>query len=105
MNKIKKIHTKDLTAADLPAPRPGWSQFTSFALSWDPSVELEDGKSAYVIERFRQAPTNNSTILEIRWYLFLQQRGWRERSDEIDVKSQDGIDQAIELLRKKLQAK
>jgi hypothetical protein len=105
MNKIKKIHTKDLTAADLPAPKPGWSQFTQFALSWDPSAELEDAQPAYVIEKFQQVPTSNSTILEIRWYLFLQQRGWHERSDEIDVRSQDSIDQAIELLRKKLQTK
>jgi hypothetical protein len=105
MDEIKIINTKDLTAADLPAPKPGWEQFTLFALSWDPGVELEDGQALFSIERFRQVPTNASTILEIRWYLYIQQRGWHDRSDEIDAKSWDGIDQAIELLRKKLQTK
>lgn len=104
MDEIKKIHTKDLTVADLPTPKPGWHQFTLFALLWDPSVELEDRQSPYLIERFRQAPTNNSTVMEIRWYLYLQQRGWHERSEEIDISSWQRIDEAIELLRKKLQS-
>ena len=105
MNEIKKIKTENLTAADLPAPKPGWGQFSLFALSWDSSTELEDGQSPYSVEMFRYTPTNTSTILEIRWFLFIQQRGWKERSDEIDAGSWQRIDQAIEILRNKLQSK
>lgn len=106
MSEIKQIKTEDLTAADLPPPKPGWSQFTQFALSWDPSTELEAGQSPYYsADMFRYTPTNTSTILEIRWFLFAQQRGWHERDDEIDAKSWQKIDQAIEILREKLQTK
>ncbi len=105
MSEIKKIKTENLTVADLPATKPGWDQFTIFALSWDPNTELEDGQSPYLIEMFRYSPTNTSTILELRWFLFMQQRGWHERSDEIGIKSWQRIDQAIEILRNKLQAK
>jgi hypothetical protein len=105
MSEIKIIKTENLTAADLPPPKPGWSQFTQFALSWDPSTELKDGQSPYSIEMFRYSPTNSSTILELRWFLFMQQRGWRERDDEIDAKSWQKIDQAIEILREKFRTK
>ena len=105
MNEIKQIKTEDLTSADLSASKPGWSQFTQFALLWNPGTELEDGQSPYSVEMFRYTPTNTSTILEIRWFLFIQQRGWHERSDEIDGKSWQRIDQAIEILREKLQTK
>ena len=106
MSEIKKIKTENLTVADLPPPKPSWGQFTQFALSWDPSTELEAGQLPYYsVDMFRYTPTNTSTILEIRWFLFAQQRGWHERNDEIDSKSQQKIDDAIELLRKRLKEK
>lgn len=106
MSEIKKIKTENLTATDLPPPKPSWGQFTQFALSWDPSTELEAGQLPYYsVDMFRYTPTNTSTILEIRWFLFAQQRGWRERDDEIDTESWQKIDQAIEILREKLQTK
>jgi len=105
MNEIKKIKTENLKASDLPIQNAGWHQFSLFALSWDPSTELEDGQSPYSVEMFRQTPTNISTILEIRWYLYLQQRGWKDRGDEIDAKSLQRIDQVIEILCNKLQSK
>lgn len=103
MDEIKKIHTKDLKVSDLPVPYTDWYQFCLFALSWDPSVELESGQPPYRAVTIDHTPDDNSTLLDIRCYLYLQQRWWNNKTEDIDDESFGKIHKVIELLRKKLQ--
>jgi hypothetical protein len=103
MRKI--IETKNLQANDLPRRHANWDRFSEFALTFDPTVELENGKFPFSTYSIEQTPTENSTILEIRLYLYAQQRWWNNRADDIDDESFAQIHQIIELLRNKLQTK
>ena len=99
---IKIIATKDLKLSDLPRKNANWDIISSFALSWDPKVEIKDEKHQFSLDHL---PNENSTIMEIRVYIYDQQRSWNHRTGEIDSKSLREIHQAIELLRSKLQEK
>ena len=99
---MKIIETRDLKIGDLPRKNANWDRISSFALSWDPKVEIKDEKHQFSLNHI---PNENSTIMEIRAYLYHQQRSWNHQSREIDSKSLREIHQAIELLRSKLQEK
>lgn len=103
MSEIKKIYSRDLKVSDLPEPYTSWHQFCLFALTWDPIIELEDGQSPYSFNIVKQYPTESSTITEIRWYLYIMQRGWNHIGRDVDDTSFSKIHEAIELLRRKLQ--
>lgn len=103
MHEIRKINSRDLKLSDLPEPNIDWHQFSLFALSWNPSDELKDGQFAYSLDMLLQTPTEESSIPEIRHYLYLQQRWWNNRTEDIDNESFQQIREIVELLRKKLQ--
>ena len=96
------IETKNLKLSDLPRKNANRDRISSFALTWDPKVEIKDDKYQFSLNHI---PNENSTILEIRAYIYHQQRSWNHQSGEIDSKSLREIHQAIELLRSKLQEK
>jgi hypothetical protein len=100
MNKI--ISTKDLTISDLPRKNANWDRISSFALTWDPKVELIDKQYHFSLNHL---PNEGSSIIEIRAYIYQQQRSWNHQSREPDSKSLQKIHQAIELLRNKIQEK
>lgn len=104
MDEIKIIHSNDLKISDLPEPYTDWHQFCLFALSWDPKTELEEEQSPFS-KKAAKTPTEASTINEIRWHLYILQRGWNHISKEPDNVSLSKIYDAIELLRRKLQQK
>ena len=97
---MKIIETRDLKIGDLPRKNANWDLISSFALSWDPKVEIKDEKYQFSLNHI---PNENSTTMEIRAYIYHQQRLWNHQNREIDSKSLQEIHQAIELLRSKLQ--
>ena len=99
---IKIIATKDLKLSDLPRKDANWDLFTSFALTFDPRIELEDGNFPFSTYSIEQTPTEDSMISEIRLYLYSQQRWWNHQTHEIDAKSLSKIHNVIEILRNKL---
>lgn len=97
------IETRDLKLSDLPRINANWDRISSFALTWDPKIELR--KDHQYRFSLYQVPSKNSTIVEFRAYIYHQQRSWNHQSREPDTKSLQEIHQAIELLRNKLQEK
>ncbi|SRR5258705_341209 len=102
---IKIIETKNLELSDLPRINANWEKFSLFALSWDPKTELVVGKFPYATYSIDQRPNEDSSILEIRAYLYARQRWWNNQTHEIDAKSFYEIHKIIEILRNKLQPK
>ena len=84
MQKIVKIKTEELQNYHLPPPDASWDEISLFALSWDPISELKDVSFPY---SSRQPPTDDATILEIRAYIYTEQRWWNNRSSAIDENS------------------
>ena len=90
---ITKKLTKDLKSSDLPPRNADWHQISLFALTFD-----REGFPPKFIQSFDA----DSSIEEIRTYLYDQQRWWNNRSVSIDEESFHKIQEAIELIRSKL---
>ena len=97
---IKIIETRDLKVLDLPRKNASWDRISSFALTWDPKIELLKDNDYQI--PLNHLPSKTSTIEEIRAYIYHQQRSWNHQNREPDTKSLQEIHQVMELLRKKL---
>jgi hypothetical protein len=95
------ILTKDLKFENVPDSNSTWDQISTFALSFDPTLELED-KNIYSYEKM--IFNESSTLMELRLSLFLTQRWWNNRSDDIDEESLENVRNLLMLLRKRLTA-
>ena len=102
MSEVKIIATNDLSAHHLPHLNADWHEISIFALSFNPATELENGRFPFSTYSMEQIPDANSTILEIRTYLYAQQRWWNNKTFAIDKNSLERIHKVIEVLRKKL---
>jgi len=96
------IATKDLRAHHLPPLNADWNQISDFVLSFNPNDEIENWRFPFSAFPIDQTPNKDSSILEIRNYLYTQQRWWNNKTIEIDDASLNKIHQAIELLRTRL---
>lgn len=93
------IKTDDLTINDLPSSDSDWDQISVFALSFDPSLELG---TSNIYQYSRTTYNENSTILELRISLYLQQRWWNNRLDGINETNLENMRNLLQILRKKL---
>ena len=83
MSTRKIIKTTDLTLTDIPLPDADWHKISLFAISFDIQAEMEGSNVFPDIRSF----SDSSSILELRAYIYLQQRWWNNRSVPIDEKS------------------
>lgn len=100
MRKI--IKTKNLGLDDIPIFNATWEQISDFALTFDPEFELG---TYNIYDHANMNYSEHSTIKELRTCLFLQQRWWNNRSDEIDEKGLSEVQNVLNLLRKKVESK
>ena len=100
MRKI--IKTKNLGLNDIPIFNATWEQISDFALTFDPELELG---TYNIYDHANMNYSERSTIKELRTCLFLQQRWWNNRSNEIDEKGLSEVQNVLNLLRKKVESK
>ena len=81
----KKIDSKDLKLKDIPKPYSDYYDLSIFALTFDVRAETKNYPSSYY---YKGEDINNagehSTISELRYHLFVEQRKWNHRCCDPD---------------------
>lgn len=100
MRKI--IKTNDLVLEDIPNGDYSWNQISDFALSFDPALELG---TQDIYSYSRMSFDENANLIDLRVCLFLLQRWWNNRSEQIDVNGIGEAKKILELIKKKISEK
>lgn len=93
------IKTDELTIDDIPSDSASWNEIVSFALTFDPMLEL--GTTDIYKPQFIEFD-ERSSLQELRRSAFLWQRAWNHVSKEIDEKGLETFKHLFTLMRKKL---
>ena len=95
------IPTSSLRLADAPDESAPWSAIGKFALTFDPAendpYHLEDQDLAKL--------SFGSSLVQLRSYLFLEQRRWNHFGREPDATAMSAIRRIVALIRAKLSDK
>lgn len=95
-----RIYTKNLKMSDVPGEHASWKEITTFALTFDP----KERDPYHLPDRNLQLLTNATGLIELRAYLFFEQRRWNHFGRMPDDQTMEGIKHLISLIREMTKA-
>lgn len=93
----KTIPTSELKRESIPSATD-WHSLTKFALTFDPAESVGYGKLAGDVSN----ATDASSIAELRYHLYVEQRRWNHLGEPPDQTSMQQIRKIVELLGAKI---
>ena len=96
---VKSIRTDELSIDDIPNYNANWNEISHFALSFDPMLELGT-TDIYKIELMKF--DEKSSLQELRTSLFLLQRWWNNRLEDINDEGLDTVRKLLILIKGKV---
>ncbi len=97
-----RISSDQLEAKDVPRSRANWSEFSAFALRFDPMVIEKIGYGAQLADLTNA--TRDSSIDQLRAHLFIEQRRWNHFCREPDYRTTMRLREILDLIREKLKS-
>lgn len=100
------IPSANLRISDIPSPRAKLEIIMSFALTFDPLVEVSEGQKMPTFNDGFEITLNNLSIYnfsELRYMLYFEQRRWNHLGRKPDSKTEDGIRQIVAQLIQKVE--
>lgn len=99
----KIIDSKDLKQQDIPKPNSDYFDIGMFALTFDVVAETKKYPSSYYYKgRDINNAGDHSTISELRYHLFVEQRKWNHRCCDPDPETMKKMRQILVWLRDKV---
>ena len=94
------IKTSDLRVENLPDLGASWRVVSRFALTFDP-VEIGDyGEKSGDLDNI----CDESSVVELRSHLYVEQRRWNHFGDDPDDETMDGIKTIMKMLHEKVKS-
>ena len=99
---LNRISSDQLKIEDIPRSRADWSEFSAFALRFDPKVLGRIGYGKQVADL--NNATKDSSINELRAHLFIEQRRWNHFGRDPDYRTTMRLREILDLIREKLKS-
>ena len=96
------IRSDQLKIEDIPRSRADWSEFSAFALRFDPTVLGRIGHGKQVVDL--NNATSDSSINQLRAHLYVEQRRWNHFCREPDYRTMMRLREILDLIREKLKS-
>lgn len=92
------IPTASLKLDDVPLPEAKWGKLAAFALTFEPREMGDYGQKAADLRNV----STNSSLVELRAHLYVEQRRWNHFGEEPDAEAMKGLREIVGLVRQKL---
>ena len=99
---LNHISSDQLKIEDIPRSRADWSEFSAFALRFDPMVLGRIGYGKQVADLTNA--TRDSSIDQLRAHLFIEQRRWHHFGRDPDYRTTMRLREILDLIREKLKS-